>query len=78
MKKIVHNLSFKEASKKILIIDIIINVIEEIRMERKIKMVIQKREMVDDYVLKDITDINMKLLAEDKSMIEKSDFDLDT
>lgn len=78
MKKIVHNLSFKEASKKILIIDIIINVIEEIRMERKIKMVIQKIEMVDDYVLKDITDINMKLLAEDKSMIEKSDFDLDT
>lgn len=75
MKKIVHNLSFKEASKKILIIDIIINVIEEIRMERKIKMVIQKIEMVDDYVLKDITDINMKLLAEDKSMIEKSDFD---
>jgi len=78
VKKIVHNLSFKEASKKILIIDIIINVIEEIRMERKIKMVIQKIEMVDDYVLKDITDINMKLLAEDKSMIEKSDFDLDT
>jgi len=75
VKKIVHNLSFKEASKKILIIDIIINVIEEIRMERKIKMVIQKIEMVDDYVLKDITDINMKLLAEDKSMIEKSDFD---
>lgn len=38
----------------------------------------KKIEMVDDYVLKDITDINMKLLAEDKSMIEKSDFDLDT
>ena len=64
MKKIVHNLCFKDRSKNILIIDIIINVIEEMRMERKIKMVIQGKK-VDDYCGVDITDIDMKAVVED-------------
>lgn len=68
---------FKDRSKNILVIDIIINVIEEMRMERKIKMVIQDKE-VDEYVQIDITDLDMKAIAEDRSIIVNSDFDKET
>ena len=71
-----HNLCFKDRSKNILIIDIIINVIEEMRMERKIKMVIQGKK-VDEYCGVDITDIDMKAVFEDQSIIVNSDFDKD-
>ena len=55
-------------------IEIIINVIEEMRMERKIKMVISNKR-VDEYVQVDITDINLQTIAEDKSLITNSDYD---
>jgi hypothetical protein len=73
----VHNLCFKERSKNILIIDIIINVIEEMRMERKIKMIISDKK-VDEYVQIDITDIDLKEIAEDNRKITNSDFDMET
>lgn len=46
-------------------------------MERKIKMVIQDKE-VDEYVQTDITDLDMKAIAEDRSIIVNSDFDKET
>lgn len=58
-------------------IEIIINVIEEMRMERKIKMVISNKR-VDEYVQVDITDINLQTIAEDQSLITNSDYDQDT
>jgi len=70
----VHNLCFKDRSKNILVIEIIINVIEEMRMERKIKMVISDKR-VDEYVQVDITDINLQTIAENKSLITTSDYD---
>lgn len=49
VKKIVHNMSIKDKSKKIVGIDMIINVMDEMRMERKIKMVITDAG-VDEYI----------------------------
>ena len=46
-------------------------------MERKIKMVIQNKE-VDEYIATDITDIDMKQLAENRSLIEESDYEVHT
>ena len=67
----------KDQNKKVLSIDIIINVMDEMRMERKIKMVLQDLG-VDEYVRTDITDIDMKSIADDPSKIDESDFDTHT
>jgi hypothetical protein len=67
----------KDQNKKVLSIDIIINVMDEMRMERKIKMVLQDLG-VDEYVRTDITDIDMKSIADDPTKIDKSDFDTHT
>lgn len=52
------NFAFKERGKMILAIEINQDVLDEIRRERKIMMVLQDKN-VDNYIAMDITEINI-------------------
>jgi hypothetical protein len=54
MKKIIINLSFRDKQRLILSSDIVFNVIDELRHERKIQMVIQDKD-IDEYINHDIS-----------------------
>jgi hypothetical protein len=59
IKKVLLNFSFVERNKKILVVEIIANVLEEMRGERKIMMVLKDSTKVDEYIDLDITEINI-------------------
>lgn len=58
LKKVLVNFSFKERGKLILISDINWDVIDELRKERKIFMVLRDRG-VDDYINMKMTEIDL-------------------
>ena len=79
VKKILSHFCFKYQSKNVLSPEIILDVMDEIRSERKITMVLQDKN-VDEYIETDITDINMTKISKDPSLIEsdESAYDLKT
>ena len=58
IKKLMLNMSFLDRGKNVLSTDIISNVLEQKRRERKIKLVIEDKN-VDDYISNDISEINI-------------------
>jgi len=66
IKSVVMNFAFKERGKAILAIEINMNVLEEMRRERKIMMVLRDKD-VDEYINMDITEVNLN----DKTEWEK-------
>lgn len=69
MKKILHNLTFKDKDKKILCSDIIWDVLDETRKERKIVMVLNDAG-VDEYINLDMTETDI-VTAKDNDEIDK-------
>ena len=70
MKKILINFSFKQRNKTFHSLDINQNVLDEMRRQRKITMVLGDLLLVEQYINADITEINLnnKELYEDKSL----------
>lgn len=58
VKKIIMNFAFRDKGKKILSCEINGNVLDEVRRERKINMVLQDKN-VDNYINMDITEIDL-------------------
>ena len=58
-KNIMHNLRHHDKGKNVLRVEIILHIIDEVKSERKIAMVLKSVKDIDSYVLKDITDIKM-------------------
>lgn len=58
LKKILVNFSFKDRTKYILVNDINFDVIDELRKERKIFMVLRDRG-VDEYINMPMTEVNL-------------------
>jgi len=58
LKKILHCFTFRVHDKKILVANIIMHIMEEIRMDRKIKMILKDRG-IEEYINLDITDIDL-------------------
>jgi hypothetical protein len=54
MKKIAANLSFKYKNELVVLQDILIDIIDELRRDRKIKMAIQDSEYVKEYIMEDL------------------------
>ena len=64
IKKILLNLTFKDREKRILCSDIIWDVLDETRKERKIIMVLND-DNVDEYLGLDMTETNITTAKED-------------
>jgi len=58
IKKVLRNISFIEKAKRIVSPEILLDVLDEIRRERKILMVIQD-DNVDQYINMDMTEIDI-------------------
>jgi hypothetical protein len=58
IKKVVMNFAFRDKGKAVLAIDINQNVLDEVRRERKIHMVLQDKN-VDEYINIDISEMNI-------------------
>ena len=67
IKKILHNLTFKNDQKRILCNDIISDVLDECRKERKIIMVLND-DNVDEYVDLNMTEIDITTVKEDTNL----------
>ena len=67
MKQVLLNLTFKDKGKSILSNDIIWDVLDEVRKERKILMVL-KDANVDDYIDLDMTEIDITTAQDDKEL----------
>ena len=59
IKKVFLNFSFVDKNRKILVQEINLAVLEEMRRQRKIMMVLKDTYKVDEYINIDITDINL-------------------
>lgn len=58
IKRIVNNFTFEVDNKRMLCNDIVVDVMDELRRERKILMVLEDRD-VDLYVTHDMTEVDM-------------------
>lgn len=58
VKEILLNLSFKEKGKKILCNDIVWDVLDEVRKERKVIMALND-DTIDDYINLDMTEVDI-------------------
>ena len=74
-KNIMHNLSHHDKGKNVLSVEIILHIIDEVKSERKIAMVLKSVKDIDSYVLKDITDIKMDTIAKDPSLLYSEGYD---
>ena len=74
-KNIMHNLSHHDKGKNVLSVEIIMHVIDEVKSERKIAMVLKSVKEIDAYVLKDITDIKMEKIAKDPTLLYSEGYD---
>ena len=59
VKSILINFSYNERGRNVLVAQIIWNVIDELRRERKIKMVLHDEINVNQYINLDMTDVNL-------------------
>jgi len=59
IKKLLHCITYKVNEKKVLCTNIIIHIMNEMRQDRKIKMVLKDRG-IEEYVSMDITDIDIQ------------------
>jgi hypothetical protein len=66
MKKIAANLSFKFKNEFVVIQDILVDIIDELRRDRKIKMAIFDSEYVKEYIMEDLEEAE-KLPVEQQS-----------
>lgn len=74
-KNIMHNLSHHDKGKNILSVEIILHIIDEVKSERKIALVLKSVKDIDSYVLKDITDIKMDTIAKNPSLLYSEGYD---